>query len=204
MADARLSETYECAEDSCKLSVGLMIPSSSFADVAASTVMDLAEKVHIAGSAKWKAEAKENVLRKGGNDLDEEIVTAPKAVLHAAWRVALARCPHRRDAFIASIGKSELTQNSGDLEMVHNMMAFVANAKFMGSSGKTDVVVAGGQNASIFARAINAQHWPMMVPDECLLRSKVIFGAAVKKVIYIPNGELFFRFTRIIGNVIFL
>uniref|UniRef100_A0A914Y9Q0 Uncharacterized protein n=1 Tax=Panagrolaimus superbus TaxID=310955 RepID=A0A914Y9Q0_9BILA len=72
------------------------------------------------------------------------------------------------------------------------MIAFVANAKFMGS-GKSDTVVAGGENASILARAIGAQHWPLLSINEYLIRSKVVFGAAIKRLIYFPNGELFFH-----------
>uniref|UniRef100_A0A914QFD4 Uncharacterized protein n=1 Tax=Panagrolaimus davidi TaxID=227884 RepID=A0A914QFD4_9BILA len=155
--------------------------------------MDLAEKAYIAGSTRFKAEMKDKCLREGGTDLDDEVITAPKPLVHAAWKVAVGKCIHRRKAFMENVGKNLVDKNVRDLEEIKSIMAFVSNAKFM-ASGKTDTVVVGGENAAILARAFGSQHWPMMCPDDYIQKAKVIFGAAIKRVIYCPTGELFFRY----------
>uniref|UniRef100_A0A914YEL9 CCHC-type domain-containing protein n=1 Tax=Panagrolaimus superbus TaxID=310955 RepID=A0A914YEL9_9BILA len=58
---------------------------------------------------------------------------------------------------------------------------------------KADTVVVGGQNADIFARAIGAQYYSLNSMEEYLIRSKAVFGPAIKRLIYFPSGELFYR-----------
>uniref|UniRef100_A0AC35FYT4 Integrase catalytic domain-containing protein n=1 Tax=Panagrolaimus sp. PS1159 TaxID=55785 RepID=A0AC35FYT4_9BILA len=188
-----MMDGYCCNDPECELLIGDLNPASAFADVKAKSVMDLAEKTYIAGSTRFKVELKEKCLREGGNDLDDEVITAPKNLIHAAWKVAVCKCRHRRKAFMENVGKPLMNTNVQDLEGINSIMAFVTNAKFM-PSGKSDTVVAGGENASIIARAMGAQHWPMLLPDDYIQKSKVIFGGAVKRVIYCPTGELFFRY----------
>uniref|UniRef100_A0AC35G0J6 Uncharacterized protein n=1 Tax=Panagrolaimus sp. PS1159 TaxID=55785 RepID=A0AC35G0J6_9BILA len=153
--------------------------------------MDLAEKTFIAGSEKFKVELKENCLLEDGTDLDNEIIIAPKPLIHSAWKVAVTKCRHRREACMGKIGTS--VADIGDAEQIHSIMAFVANAKFM-PSGKSDTVVAGGENALALARALGVQHWSMMSPEDYIQKGKVIFGAAVKRMIFWATGELFFKY----------
>jgi hypothetical protein len=56
-----------------------------------------------------------------------------------------------------------------------------------------ETVVIGGKNAEKFARANGLKHWTLKALNDYRIHYKAIFGIAVKRLIYFPSGEIFFR-----------
>uniref|UniRef100_A0A914QM00 Uncharacterized protein n=1 Tax=Panagrolaimus davidi TaxID=227884 RepID=A0A914QM00_9BILA len=65
-----------------------------------------------------------------------------------------------------------------------------------------ETVVVGGTNASKFARANGLKQWSLKALNDYCIRYKAIFGTMVKKLIYFPSGEEFFRHGAKVADIV--
>uniref|UniRef100_A0AC34FI21 RNA-directed DNA polymerase n=1 Tax=Panagrolaimus sp. ES5 TaxID=591445 RepID=A0AC34FI21_9BILA len=187
----KLSENYGCPEESCLLSIGLVLPNSPYARTVAYSCRDLAEKVTVAMSSKMTAEEKEAVFKKSEELAPREKIAVSTECLKAAWKAVLGRCPHQAEALKGNLGKLLDNFEIEELDVVYEMIAHLNNAQFMVVKNM-DTVVVGGENAKRFKNAINANYFHIQSPDESELRGRVVFGSKIKTIIFIPSEKLLY------------
>uniref|UniRef100_A0A914Y7U5 RNA-directed DNA polymerase n=1 Tax=Panagrolaimus superbus TaxID=310955 RepID=A0A914Y7U5_9BILA len=187
--DPKLSENYVCTEETCLLTVGLILPNSVYAKKIAFSCRDLAEKVAIAMSTKLSEAEKERAI--DGSTNCSESITLSSELKRTIWKAVLATCKHQAEAFKSSMGKSMEKFDVHDIDIAKEMVAQLNNVYFMVAKNM-DTVVCGGENASRIKSAINANYWPMHAPEEAELRAKVVFGSKIKRIIYVPHEKMIY------------
>uniref|UniRef100_A0AC34FIH0 Reverse transcriptase n=1 Tax=Panagrolaimus sp. ES5 TaxID=591445 RepID=A0AC34FIH0_9BILA len=203
--DQLLSENYGCPQETCLLTIGLVLPNSPYSEKVAFSCRDLVEKVAVAMSSQMTEEEKESTFKKA-----DDMVARPGKIhisadlLRTTWKAVLQKCTHQAEAFKECLGKSLEKSDVEDMDMVLEMVAHLNNINYM-IPKNMDTVVVGGENAKKLKNAINANYWPMLIPQEAELRARVVFGCKIKRIIYVPpekliygNGAQFESATRII------
>uniref|UniRef100_A0AC34F952 RNA-directed DNA polymerase n=2 Tax=Panagrolaimus sp. ES5 TaxID=591445 RepID=A0AC34F952_9BILA len=190
--EKKLSENYGCPEETCLLTVGLILPNSPYSNIVAYSCRDLAEKAAIAMCSKTSPEEKEAMFKKA-----EDLVARPDKIsvsaesIRTTWKAVLAKCPHQAKAFKLSLGKSLDNMEIEDMDIAYEMIAHLNNVQYFAVKNM-DTVVVGSENAQRFKNAINANFYHMHSPEESELRAKVIFGSKIKTIVYIPNEKLLY------------
>jgi hypothetical protein len=188
-AEDMLSEFYHCEE--CKLSIKLVLPTSTYGDVKAVSVRDLAEKVAIAGCSKHDHDMKKLLMEKTYNQNSEIETPISDSTWEATWKAVVSQCLHQREAFIKHTGQPIEGKSGKTVEMIHHMFAHVNNAKFIPSTHRNTLII-GAESANTLGRCIEAAVFGAQNADDVLLRGNLVCGSMFKHIILMPCPQLIY------------
>uniref|UniRef100_A0AC34G6K5 Reverse transcriptase n=1 Tax=Panagrolaimus sp. ES5 TaxID=591445 RepID=A0AC34G6K5_9BILA len=88
--DQKLSECYGCSNESCLLTIGLVLPNSPYSEKVAFSCRDLAEKIAVAMSSQMTGEEKELTFKKS-DDMVTRLgrIHVSADLLKTTWKAVL-------------------------------------------------------------------------------------------------------------------